>query len=161
MQKRDGYGQLEAISRACYVFQKQRGCQNDILFAFGASNGNRTRIASLGSWSFTIRLYPRYHARYLTTRTLYTIFSDLSIGIGKFFSEPFDTLRLFLRGRQFFCTFGGLRHILIMETGSPLQILSIRRFLRNNCLCNVFDNNNWIWIILIVLLFLCCGGCGC
>ena len=32
----------------------------------------------------------------------------------------------------------------------------------NNCLCNVFDNNNWIWIILIVLLFLCCGGgCGC
>ena len=31
----------------------------------------------------------------------------------------------------------------------------------NNCLCNVFDNNNWIWIVLIVLLFLCCGGCGC
>ena len=30
----------------------------------------------------------------------------------------------------------------------------------NNSLCNVFDNNNWIWIILIVLLFLCCcGGC--
>ncbi len=29
----------------------------------------------------------------------------------------------------------------------------------NNCLCNVFDNNNWIWIILIVLLFSCCGGC--
>lgn len=32
----------------------------------------------------------------------------------------------------------------------------------NNCLCNVFDNNNWIWIALIVLLFVCCcGGCGC
>ncbi len=31
----------------------------------------------------------------------------------------------------------------------------------NNCLCNVFDNNNWIWIVLIVLLFLCCNGCGC
>lgn len=29
----------------------------------------------------------------------------------------------------------------------------------NNCLCNVFDNNNWIWIVLIVLLFCCCGGC--
>ncbi len=28
-------------------------------FLLGASNGNRTRIASLGSWSFTIRLYPR------------------------------------------------------------------------------------------------------
>ena len=56
----------------------------------------------------------------------------------------------------------GLRHILIVETGFPLQIHSIRRFLMNNCLCNVFDNNNWIWIILIVLLFLCCGGgCGC
>ena len=30
----------------------------------------------------------------------------------------------------------------------------------NNCLCNVFYNTNWIWIILIVLLFsCCCGGC--
>ncbi len=29
----------------------------------------------------------------------------------------------------------------------------------NNCLCNIFDNNNWIWIILIVLLFTCCGSC--
>ncbi len=29
----------------------------------------------------------------------------------------------------------------------------------NNCLCNIFDNNNWIWIILIVLLFTCCGNC--
>ena len=29
----------------------------------------------------------------------------------------------------------------------------------NNCLCNVFDNN-WIWIVLIILLFsCCCGGC--
>ena len=29
----------------------------------------------------------------------------------------------------------------------------------NNCLCNVFDNNNWICIVLIVLLFSCgCGG---
>ena len=31
----------------------------------------------------------------------------------------------------------------------------------NNCLCNVFDNNNWVWIILIVLFFLCCCGGGC
>ncbi len=28
----------------------------------------------------------------------------------------------------------------------------------NNCLCNIFDNN-WIWIILVILLFTCCGGC--
>ncbi len=27
----------------------------------------------------------------------------------------------------------------------------------NNCLCNVFDNNNWIWIAIIVLLIFCCG----
>ncbi len=27
----------------------------------------------------------------------------------------------------------------------------------NNCLCNIIDNN-WIWIILIVLLV--CGNCG-
>lgn len=26
----------------------------------------------------------------------------------------------------------------------------------NNCLCNIFDNNNWIWIVLIILLFSCC-----
>lgn len=44
----------------------------------GASNGNRTRIASLGSWSFTIRLYPRMYI-------LYTIFAVLSrpICLGK------------------------------------------------------------------------------
>ena len=29
----------------------------------------------------------------------------------------------------------------------------------NNCLCNIFDNNNWIWIAIIVLLFFCCCGC--
>ena len=30
----------------------------------------------------------------------------------------------------------------------------------NNCLCNILDNNNWIWIAIIILLFLCCcGGC--
>ncbi len=27
----------------------------------------------------------------------------------------------------------------------------------NNCLCNIFDNNNWIWIAIIILLFTCCG----
>ena len=51
---------------------------------------------------------------------------------------------------------------MIVETGSTASLLHIffRRFTMNNCLCNVFDNNNWIWIILIVLLFLCCcGGC--
>ena len=42
----------------------------------------------------------------------------------------------------------------------PLLLHIYGRFTMNNCLCNVFDNNNWIWIILIVLLFLCCGG-GC
>ena len=39
-----------------YKKQKKRCCRNAF---FGASNGNRTRIASLGSWSFTIRLYPQ------------------------------------------------------------------------------------------------------
>ena len=53
-------------------------------FLCGASNGNRTRIASLGSWSFTIRLYPRMHI-------LYTIPSDLSRGYSEKF--PMD-LRL-------------------------------------------------------------------
>lgn len=49
---------------------------------------------------------------------------------------------------------------MIVETGSPLSYFIFRRFTMNNCLCNVFDNNNWIWIILIVLLFsCCCGGC--
>ena len=62
-------------------------------FSIGASNGNRTRIASLGSWSFTIRLYPLV----FLTCILYTIFFVLSIGIGKFFSEPSDILRLFWR----------------------------------------------------------------
>ncbi len=28
----------------------------------------------------------------------------------------------------------------------------------NNCLCNIFDNNNWIWILIIVLLL---TGCCC
>ena len=28
----------------------------------------------------------------------------------------------------------------------------------NNCFCNLFDNNNCIWIIIIALLILsCCG----
>lgn len=26
----------------------------------------------------------------------------------------------------------------------------------NNCLCNAFDNNNWVWILAICLI-LCCG----
>ena len=49
---------------------------------------------------------------------------------------------------------------MIVETGSPLSNFIFRRFAMNNCLCNVFDNNNWIWIAIIILLFLCCcGGC--
>ena len=32
--------------------------------------------------------------------------------------------------------------------------------MNNNCLCNLFDNNNCIWIIIIALLILFCG-CGC
>ena len=50
---------------------------------------------------------------------------------------------------------------MIMETRNNLSnFILYRRFTMNNCLCNVFDNNNWIWIILIVLLFsCCCGGC--
>ena len=37
--------------------------------------------------------------------------------------------------------------------------LQPRRFTMNNCLCSMFDNNNWIWIILVILLFTCCCGC--
>ena len=50
---------------------------------------------------------------------------------------------------------------MIVETGKPrIHYFIFRRHTMNNCLCNVFDNNNWIWIILIVLLFTCCcGGC--
>ena len=47
--------------------------------------------------------------------------------------------------------------MMVMETGSPFPISHHGRFTMNNCLCNIFDNNNWIWIILIVLLFTCCG----
>lgn len=31
-----------------------------------------------------------------------------------------------------------------------------------NCLCNLFDNNNCVWIIIIALLLICNNnGCGC
>ena len=62
---------------------------------------------------------------------------------------------------QFPRTLASLRHTMIVETGSPrIHYFIFRRHTMNNCLCNVFDNNNWIWIILIVLLFTCCcGGC--
>ena len=85
---------------------------------------------------------------------LYTISLFLSRGIftnEKVFSAPV---------RQVSRTFFRLRHTMIVETGSPLHYFIIRRHTMNNCLCNVFDNNNWIWIVLIVLLFsCCCGGC--
>ena len=62
----------------------EKGCRMAPFF-YGAGNGNRTRVASLGSWSFTIRLYPRMHI-------LYTIFSNLSSPILRefgIFSEIF------------------------------------------------------------------------
>lgn len=31
----------------------------------------------------------------------------------------------------------------------------------NNCLCNLFDGDNIIWLVIIALILLsCCGGCG-
>lgn len=42
------------------------------LLSFGAGNGNRTRITSLGSWSFAIRLYLRIHIFYLKSDCLST-----------------------------------------------------------------------------------------
>ena len=42
------------------------------LLSFGAGNGNRTRITSLGSWSFAIRLYLRVHIFYLKSDCLST-----------------------------------------------------------------------------------------
>ena len=58
-------------------------------------------------------------------------------------------------------TLAPLRHTMVVETEARLPTSYLfRRFAMNNCLCNVFDNNNWIWIVLIVLLFsCCCGGC--
>ena len=86
-------------------------------FLFGAGNGNRTRIASLGSWSFAIRLYPR-------TRILYTKHLRLSRGFRNIFAlkqrsgRPFSMLfganssgyiapQIYLdRERRNLCTFG-------------------------------------------------------
>jgi len=31
-----------------------------------------------------------------------------------------------------------------------------RKFFMNNCLCNLFDNNNCLWIIVIAVIVLCC-----
>lgn len=57
----------------------------------------------------------------------------------------------------FSCTFVGIRHRMVMGGGFPSAILqSSRRFTMNNCLCNIFDNNNWIWILIIVLLLTSC-----
>lgn len=30
-----------------------------------------------------------------------------------------------------------------------------------NCLCNIFDNNNVIWLLIIVFLLISCCGNGC
>ena len=108
------YRQLEAVSCNHYSLQKQRDAVWHP-FAFGASNGNRTRIASLGSWSFTIRLYPR-------TCILYTIPRHLSRGISNFFSlsENFRPTRrdiFFPRPR----TFAAYRHMMIVETAPALS----------------------------------------
>ncbi len=89
-------------------------------FPFGASNGNRTRIASLGSWSFTIRLYPR-------TRILYLMTTILSRGLRKFsenISPRFPPARQKFPSPDFFlslvCTFVFIGHMMIMETGHPV-----------------------------------------
>lgn len=29
----------------------------------------------------------------------------------------------------------------------------------NNCLCNAFDNNNWLWILAACLIVYCCCSC--
>ncbi len=47
--------------------------------------------------------------------------------------------------------------MMVMEAVLPLPTSYYGRFTMNNCLCNIFDNNNWIWILIIVLLFTCCG----
>ena len=96
------------------IGKRKRALHIKALF-FGASNGNRTRIASLGSWSFTIRLYPR-------TCILYTIPRHLSRGISNFFSlsENFRPTRrdiFFPRPR----TFAAYRHMMIVETAPALS----------------------------------------
>ncbi len=48
----------------------EKGAADAVPFSVGASNGNRTRIASLGSWSFTIRLYPRAYILYIKASVL-------------------------------------------------------------------------------------------
>ena len=73
-------------------------------------------------------------------------------------------------------TFPNRRHILIAESGrndSPYRIpcptgygktegnrvKAVKRKDNNmGCFCNLFDNNEWIWIlILLCILFCCCG----
>lgn len=31
----------------------------------------------------------------------------------------------------------------------------------NNCLCNILDNDNLIWFIILALLIVNCGNCSC
>ena len=79
----------------------------------------------------------------------YPLHSKGAVSASFFFFPPFSR------------TLAPLRHTMVVETEARLPTSYLfRRFAMNNCLCNVFDNNNWIWIVLIVLLFsCCCGGC--
>ena len=58
---------LPAGSQPAAGAKKERRLKAPLFF--GAGNGNRTRITSLGSWSFTIRLYLR-HFIYFTAKAV-------------------------------------------------------------------------------------------
>ena len=45
-------------------------------------------------------------------------------------------------------------------SGRTYPIYILKRSLFMNCLCNLFDNNSFLWILIIAILLLCCTGCG-
>ena len=38
-----------------------------------------------------------------------------------------------------------------------------KRIYTMNCLCNLFDSDEFIWFLILAILIVCCnnGGCGC
>ena len=64
-------------------------------------------------------------------------------------SAPFScfVVNIFLRS-TYYDNENGEFAVLITLNGGNLM--------NNNCLCSIF-NDNWIWIIIIALILLCCG----
>ena len=68
------------ITTLQFVFARKPGWQNR-----RAGNGNRTRMASLEGWNFTIKLCPRSDVEFAaTTRDCQAVF----VGLGRFAISP-------------------------------------------------------------------------